>query len=318
MNEKRKLSARQVLEDVRDGLSDEQLISKYQLSSSKLQGVFRKLVEQGWLKQSELDARTSLFGESIDLTPNEESAGKRPGSGATPGPSNGHTMIYCPQCRREVVPTPGQQFCNFCGSPLAGSEEGKYSPWEDAENLGWPQAFIQTINNSLFSTKSFFAQLPSYGGYQKPLIFGIILASIGMIFQQVWSVVFQMGPLGQYGGRAMAIALIVFAPVLAAILLPLSSLLFHACLLLVSERTHKGFEATLRVCCYSRSAGLCQFVPVLGPLADAILGTYLLVIGLREVHGISTGKAAVAVFLPWIVIIVVGAMLVFVAFKAGF
>ena len=312
MDERKKPAAKEVLEAVKGGLSDDQLVSKFQLSRSELQGLLGQLVDERLLTQAELAARASLFGETIEVP------GKKGAPTGAPTPQSGdHDKGYCPRCRREVTSAPGQQFCSFCGGTLAQPELDKYCPWEDGQNLGWPQAFIQTINNCLFSTKSFFSGLPSYGGYQKPLIFGIILASIGMIFSQVWSVVFQMGPLGHYGGRVMAIALIVFAPVLAAMVLPLASLLLHACVMLVSEGSHKGFEATFRVCCYSTPSQICNFIPVLGSAAQVIWYTYLLVIGLKEVHDISTGKAAVAVFLPWIVTLVLFVLVFFVALKAG-
>jgi hypothetical protein len=311
MNEKKKPLAQEVLESVKGGLSDDQLMSKFQLSRSELQGELQKLVDEGLLTQAELTARASLFGETVRVPP-PAGEGKK---GATQ--SGDHDKVYCPRCRREVASAPGQQFCGSCGGKLVKHPEvPKYCPWEDAGNLGWPQAFIQTINNCLFSTKSFFSGLPSNGGYRKPLIFGIILASIGMIFYQAWSVVFGMGQLG-YHGRVIAIALIVFAPVFAVIVVPLSSLLLHACVLLVSEGSHKGFEATFRVCCYSTSAQLCNFVPILGYPAAAIWATYLVIMGVREVHGVTTGKAALAVFLPWIVILVLLALFLFVAFKAG-
>jgi len=61
MTEKRKFSAKQVLEDVKDGCSDDELMSKHGLTARELQGVLRKLVEAGWLTQAELTARQHLF-----------------------------------------------------------------------------------------------------------------------------------------------------------------------------------------------------------------------------------------------------------------
>ena len=77
MTEKRKLSAKQVLEDVKGGLSDDDLMSKHRLTARELQGVLRKLVEAGWLTQSQLDARTAIFEEPTDVGPPEEERGKQ-------------------------------------------------------------------------------------------------------------------------------------------------------------------------------------------------------------------------------------------------
>jgi len=307
-----------VLEGVRGGLSDDQLMSRFQISPGELQGELRKLVDEGLLTEAELTARASLFGETVKVPPAAGPGKKGPAGGSPPPQSGDHGKVYCPRCRREVASAPGQQFCSSCGGRLVEHEEGpKYSPWEDGGTLGWPQAFVQTINNGLFSTKSFFAGLPSHGGYQKPLIFGVILGSIGIMFSQVWSVVFGMGLSGTSGGKVIALTMIVFSPLVAALGLALAALLIHVCLLLVAEGAHKGFEATFRVFCYSSSAQLCNFVPILGSIACAIWATYLVIIGLREVHGVTTGKAALAVFLPYIVLLCGGLLLFLVVLKAG-
>ena len=99
--------------------------------------------------------------------------------------------MNCPHCRRDFVPVEGQRFCSWCGAPLETpsgvnyrdrSEEGptrehppslpseaissrkaEYCPWEDQENLGFVQGISQTIRQSLFSPRDFFAGLPRRG-----------------------------------------------------------------------------------------------------------------------------------------------------------
>ena len=60
MAQKRTLSAKQVLSDIRVGLTDDQLKEKYKLSKQSLQTLFKKLLDANLISQSELDARSDL------------------------------------------------------------------------------------------------------------------------------------------------------------------------------------------------------------------------------------------------------------------
>jgi hypothetical protein len=65
MAAKRTLSAKQVLEDIKSGMSDDELMEKHALSSKGLQNVLDKLVSAGLMKQSELQARSELFEDLL-------------------------------------------------------------------------------------------------------------------------------------------------------------------------------------------------------------------------------------------------------------
>ena len=60
----------------------------------------------------------------------------------------------------------------------------------------------------------------------------------------------------------------------------------------------KGFEATARVCSYAQASQLAQVIPFCGGLLSLVWSLILLIVGLSTAHGISRGKAAVAVILP--------------------
>lgn len=57
--EKKRLSAKEVLKDIRAGMSDQELMDKYDLSPGGLQSLFEKLMKAGLLTQDHLDRRTS-------------------------------------------------------------------------------------------------------------------------------------------------------------------------------------------------------------------------------------------------------------------
>ncbi len=65
--EKRKITAREMLKDIRAGLSDQDLMEKYSLSAQGLQSVFAKLVQAGAVTQTELDDRISFGERTVDL-----------------------------------------------------------------------------------------------------------------------------------------------------------------------------------------------------------------------------------------------------------
>lgn len=65
--DKRKITAREVLRDIRSGLSDQDLMEKYTLSAQGLQSVFHKLVSAGVITQPELDDRVPITERTVDL-----------------------------------------------------------------------------------------------------------------------------------------------------------------------------------------------------------------------------------------------------------
>ena len=67
---------------------------------------------------------------------------------------------------------------------------------------------------------------------------------------------------------------------------------------------NSGFVSTFRVASYTQVTGLVNWVPIVGPLV-ALYGLYLSILGIREVHGTSTGKAALVVLIPFAVVLVV-------------
>jgi hypothetical protein len=65
--EKRRITAREILADVRTGAGDPALMEKYKLSAQGLQSVFNKLLRAGVLTQQELDDRVPMSQRTVDL-----------------------------------------------------------------------------------------------------------------------------------------------------------------------------------------------------------------------------------------------------------
>jgi hypothetical protein len=121
---------------------------------------------------------------------------------------------------------------------------------------------------------------------------------------------------------------VIGSPIGAAIGLFVGAGILHLLVLLLVRPTNAGFEATFRVVAYAFVTLLVTWlsvIPILGvlvSLAVTVYAIFLHVVGIREAHATTTGKAALVVLIPVAVIllllllfaIVLGAFL-FAAFQ---
>ncbi len=237
--------------------------------------------------------------------------------------------MICPRCGREVVLAEGHKFCQYCGHDLVNEAETipeiqldtepkgapyeptdaeeqpmeprRYCPWEDHENLGFTEGMLQTLKGSLFSPQAFFEQLPREGGFLNPLLYAIIVETLGSLLGYLWSfsVDHTWLGMGKVSG-AMAVFLVLLVPFFVFLGIVVWTALLHVSLFLVGGAKW-GFEATFRVVCYSSGPDLFNVIPFVGSFVGLVWKVCLAVIGLREVHETSTGRAVTAVLLPIIV-----------------
>ncbi len=66
--EKKKISAKAAVADIRSGMSDADLMNKYVLSNAGLQSLFDKLVAKGYIDLSEILERTAAFLGTVDIS----------------------------------------------------------------------------------------------------------------------------------------------------------------------------------------------------------------------------------------------------------
>lgn len=226
-------------------------------------------------------------------------------------------MITCPQCGFEQ---PETDECIKCGvviskyvkfQEMARSIEPQvreisaeaYVPWESGE--GFIQAFYRTMMNSLFSPGKFFKKISAGEGYWSPLIYGLITGIIGNGFAILWFwlLMAQWIPIERlpfhYGLSILQI--IIPLPFQEAIAIFIGSTILHLCLILV-RGNHHGYKTTFRAVAYSYSGYLFGIIPIIGIFIGVIYVLILTIIGMKEGHEISTGKAVLAVLLPIIVI----------------
>ena len=220
------------------------------------------------------------------------------------------TEKKCPHCGQAVEAMDQIRYCPFCGAGLgetvSSRETGPYSPWEDRDNQGFVRALIDTWKESVFHPTKFFSVMPVKGGYGGPLFYGFIVGEIALLFNLFWQAMFMMmGSFDEQYARFEAVGFSLAFLGIFAILSPafvimgyfISAAVLHLCLSIVGG-ARRDFEATFRIVCYAAGANLFSLVPFCGGLGAWIWNAVLNIIGIRETHQISSGRAIVAYCLP--------------------
>jgi hypothetical protein len=170
-------------------------------------------------------------------------------------------------------------------------------------------SFVQTVREVLFNPVNFFRGIRREGDFLNPLIFAIICALITGVIGGILRLIFVLVRGGGFGGAlGSLIANIIFIPIGTAIGLFIGAGIYHLLVLLIIRPSHAGYEATFRVVAYAAVLQLLSwlaFIPILGivvAIAIAIYNVVLTVIGIREMHATTTGRAVAVVLIPVIVI----------------
>ena len=213
--------------------------------------------------------------------------------------------------------------------PIIPPPEMPPIPWEDPARTGFFDRFVETVKLLATAPAEAFARMPTVGGIGKPLTFAIIVGWIGIAVYALWMLLFggmslpfmdqsQLGEAGAAFGisAGFAIMLMVLAPIFVIIGVFFQAAILHLMLMLVGGAV-RGFEATARVCSYAQAAQMAQIIPFCGGLLAAVWSIIMLIVGLSTAHGITRGKAAIAVFLPVVVCCAFMMALMFMGVLAG-
>ncbi len=303
----------QTLERLREGLKERFRLSEEEVERMLTSPPVRVKKGIGWDEAQRL--RTLL--ESLGARVSVESM-VSDGSAVMPPKT-----MKCPQCG---YIQPEAEECVRCGVIIAkyqryqemlkerARQRGKLPPWE-AGDRGALSAFVETLKGVLFSPSRFFEGLAVDRGLGSPLLFGVIAGTIGGLLPLLWSFFVSARSVGVNPFSSSFLILYgVLLPVFVAVGLFVTSGVLHLCLMLVGGEK-KGFEATFRVVSYGQAAQLWAAIPMVGPFISMIYTLIVYIVGLREVHRIGTGRAALAVFLPGvalavIVVLVISAFLI--------
>ena len=179
-------------------------------------------------------------------------------------------------------------------------------------------SFIDVVGRVVARPAEFFSGIPRRGNYWPPLVFALICAEVSTILGGILRVAWRPEAMGgvRFQGAAYGfgnlIADVILTPIGAAIGLFVFAAIAHLLVMLFVGNANSGYEATFRVVCYVSVTSLVNWIPLIGGLI-ALYGLYLAVVGIREMHATTPGRAALVVLLPIAVIFLLVLLVVAVA-----
>jgi hypothetical protein len=171
------------------------------------------------------------------------------------------------------------------------------------------QSFISTVQRVVLQPVDFYRGILRRGDFINPLIFALICYEVSAILGGIIALAFGARGFGGFIGT------IIVGPIIAAVVIFIWAGLIHLLVMLIVGSRNGGYEATFRVFAYAAVTQLVSWlsaIPILGILisiAVAVYGVFLSVVGIREVHTTTTGKAALVVLIPVGVLALLGIIL---------
>ncbi len=228
--------------------------------------------------------------------------------------------MICPACGEPIgessVPV---RFCARCGFELISGRESAPSltgaetrakeggmVWDRLGEVGLLEALFSTWRAVMFGPGRFFASLSPEPRLSRPLLYAVLVGSIGIISGSFWGYMLERSDLFSSlfegtGGMDMDITittgLILAAPFLAAFQQFIFSGILHICLLCTGGN-RSGYHTTFSVVAFSASTQVLSIIPFIGSVLGSVWSLALIVIGLKTLHGISALRAVIAILLP--------------------
>jgi hypothetical protein len=194
-------------------------------------------------------------------------------------------------------------------------------------NLSDPvNSFADVVRRVVLQPAAFFAGLPRQGSFLGPLVFALICVEVSAVLVGLLTfidvpggITSMVGVTGNQGFLAFLGGLVI-TPIAATVGIFLTALVTHLLVILVVGSGHSGFGATFRIVSYSSVTSLLGWIPFIGWIFS-LYRLYLATVGIREMHGTTTGRALVVVLLPavlilFLVLVLVGASAI-VYFRAA-
>jgi hypothetical protein len=197
-------------------------------------------------------------------------------------------------------------------------------PWEDP-GKSFFDALFETVKLLATSPGEAYRRMPITGGIGRPLFYAIAVGWVSIAVAVFWNVLLQglwlpfmksvedLAGMGALYGLTIGwgLLMVVLAPLFVVIGVFIAAAILHLMLLIVGGAS-SGFEATVRVVCYTQTAQLAGIIPFCGGIIALIWTVVLYVLGFSTAHRTTQGKALVAVFLPVVLCCVLGVIIALV------
>jgi hypothetical protein len=198
-------------------------------------------------------------------------------------------------------------------------------PWENPARPFFDGLF-ETVKLLATSPGEAFRRMPVTGGIGRPLFYAIAVGWVSIAVAVFWNVLLQgmwlpflesaedvVGMGAMYGLTVgWGLLMVVLAPLFVVIGVFIAAAVLHLMLMIVGGAAN-GFEATVRVVCYTQTAQLAGIIPFCGGIITLVWTVILYVTGLSIAHRTTQGKALVAVLLPVVLCCVMGVIFALVA-----
>jgi hypothetical protein len=217
--------------------------------------------------------------------------------------------MLCQKCYRDIPPE--LTACPRCVRPeeTVPPIEVESCAWESRQSFGTFNAFGDTLQKSLFTPTKFFRTLSPIGGIGAAILYAVIIGTLSAAVAMMWQyttfspadiVTFSSWRIPPLAGYFWAAGLMIL-PLLIVVATIIRGLVLHLSLAVIGGGS-RDLGATLKVVSYAASASAFNVFPFVGAPIAFLWRVALTVIGLREVHRITTVRAFVAWLLPAIVI----------------
>lgn len=184
-------------------------------------------------------------------------------------------------------------------------------PWE-TQALG-PQPFLDTALLFIKDPAQAWRLTRETGDYMRPLLFGVIVGWVGLVFRSVWGTVFGAGLMRmiptqyassftRFGGGGSLILNVILGPLFIACGLFIVAAILHVSFMIVGalKDSRSQYEGTFRLIAYASVANIANVIPIVGGLIGGIWTLYLVVVGAQQLHKTTSSKALFGVLLPTI------------------
>lgn len=191
-------------------------------------------------------------------------------------------------------------------------------PWEDPA-VGFPENLGRTWIESLTNPASFFRGLEPEAPLARAILYFLIMAVGAALFSLLWGLAGaapelppQAAEVVDLDPRGLQVFGFFLSPFANLILLGLAAVSVHVFVRLLTD-SDRPLVATTRIICYASGPALLTIVPWAGEIVGWVWSAALLSIGVREVHGTTTGRAALTVLFPFLLaVLLTGLAWVFV------
>lgn len=195
--------------------------------------------------------------------------------------------------------------------PLYGEETGGPPPRGPVGSIGVEfdyrdpvVTFIPTVLSVLSRPVAFFRGIARRGDFVSPLVFAVICIVIYAVLAGIISFLVAAGTQDFGAALGGVIGGVIGGAIGGIVGLFVGAGIYHLLVLLFVRPANAGFEATFRVVAYPSALLLVTWlatIPILGifiALAALVYNVILNIVGIREVHSTTTGRAALVVLIP--------------------